>query len=1116
MSSRYFHNTDYPAQTGKAKGFAIVFMLALSAFLCGGISQARAAEGHVTGRVTDADGNAVQDISVTAQRWNGSWWEWKNSASTDASGDYDISGLDAGDYQIEFSDSSGSYAHEYYNDAALSGSAESVSLSADGTTSGIDAQLAAGGSITGTIADANGTPLSGIKVSIHQQQGAGEWRTDYTASDENGTYTAKGLNTEEYRLEFSDDNHVYASEFYQDAPDKESAQPVTAAAGSTVSDIDVVLAQGGHISGTLTNAEGNSLPDIAVSAYRWKDNWWEEQWENKVNTDSSGNYTLTGLADGRYRVGFKDSTGTSAYGYSPDVSHVNFAADVEISNANQVAGINGKLAVAGRLIGTVTGPDGETAAGLNVTLYQWNGSWWSYHSSISSAGSNSYEFGGLRKDTDYRIKFEDTSGSYASEYHFDAPNVNIAHNVQIPAAVNARLAKAGHITGKITDMADNPLADIPVSVHRWNGSSWYSNSNDNTYSDSSGDYDLDPLGSGVYRVGFASSSKENYTEEYYPNASSVDSAGNVMVTAGETVSGINARLAPGGAVSGTVSDANSNPLSSVSVSAYRQEGVNWVSNGYANTNTSGSYQVNGLVPGTYRIHFSPQGKYIGEYYQDAPDRDTGTDVTVTSGNTTAGIDAQLAQTEGQTGTISGMVTSDGTAPVNGVYVTAHRQEGTSWHWAASTISNASGRYLLQELIPGTYRIGIQDKLNCGYLNQYYSDAWHLDTAADIPLAAGETVSPDTRWNPVSGGISGVLSGADNNPLMGIQVSAWQQRSDKWNKINSAVIDTDGSYRLCLPPGTYRVKFSDGSGRYAEAWHNDAADKHSAADVTVTSAFTDGIDGRLFSIASGAGSACTIPGGRGIDLSLIPVADGSLLDEINSTFLAGLPPLTQNTDGLLQITLGAHYAFLPVAASQPATPPAPGLYPYPDNALDFVTPSGMVVMTLPALQNGCAWKEALEAAGYTISAGYNGNFKLKKSDGNYLSVRPEWLAAEAPADMQEGLTWRSSVCGSDTPALAFSATGKKYMQILNPVLADADSLGDYLTQAGMDITLFDKGRFEVHVPPAVSLNTDALVRSQEGAANITVVPETDANGDGMPDYGIDYGNGTVQTVCPAVN
>ena len=108
--------------------------------------------------------------------------------------------------------------------------------------------------------------------------------------------------------------------------------------------------------------------------------------------------------------------------------------------------------------------------------------------------------------------------------------------------------------------------------------------------------------------------------EYYNDASDIDIATDIAVTAETTTAGIDAVLAEGGHISGTVTNSAGAALANIAVQVYQNQGGGWYSAGSATTDGTGQYDVSGLATGTYRVGFQDwgwPGTYLTEYYDDA-------------------------------------------------------------------------------------------------------------------------------------------------------------------------------------------------------------------------------------------------------------------------------------------------------------------------------------------------------------------------------------------------------------------------------------------------------------------------------------------------------------------
>ena len=133
----------------------------------------------------------------------------------------------------------------------------------------------------------------------------------------------------------------------------------------------------------------------------------------------------------------------------------------------------------------------------------------------------------------------------------------------------------------------------------------------------------------------------------------------------------------------------------------------------ANTNAAGYYDIDGLATGTYRLGFQDGGwpdTYTTEYYDDAPDVDSATDVSVIAEITTPGIDAALSGG----GNIAGMVSDSGGLPLANIYVEAFQYEYSGyglyvWRLKQWSITDSGGNYNMAGLPDGAYRVGFFDR-----------------------------------------------------------------------------------------------------------------------------------------------------------------------------------------------------------------------------------------------------------------------------------------------------------------------------------------------------------------------------------------------------------------------
>lgn len=241
------------------------------------------------------------------------------------------------------------------------------------------------------------------------------------------------------------------------------------------------------------------------------------------------------------------------------------------------------------------------------------------------------------------------------------------------------------------------------------------------YPNAAGAYVLAGLPAGEYDVTFDGMAT-GLVSEYYDNRLRSQDADAVTVTAGANTAGIDAVLAPGGGIAGTVSGP-SGPLQYVWVSALGA-GNDYYDGIY--TAADGTYQLVGLPAGSYQIRFAPMNSMVSEYYNDAVLWSDADLVPVTVGLTTPGIDATLV--EG--GSIAGVVRGP-SGPLENAHVAAFDIEGGG---NGHALTAADGSYVVEGLAPGTYQVTFEGPAGAGLRTEYYDNQVASMTAASLIIA----------------------------------------------------------------------------------------------------------------------------------------------------------------------------------------------------------------------------------------------------------------------------------------------------------------------------------------------------------------------------------------------
>lgn len=218
------------------------------------------------------------------------------------------------------------------------------------------AQAAEGGKITGEVTSAaTEAPIAGIEVCAFPktsdeapggvetgEEGTEEELAQCPTTAANGEYTISGLASGEYIVGFgapfmSELNYV--TQFYNGKSAYAEAQPVTVTTGGTVSGIDAKLAEGGRIVGRVTDAStGAAIERAIVCAFGSN-----PESGGCTYTNANGEYTITGLIGGEYKVGFADPP-QYAVQYYNGRSALSEADAVSVLDGSTVSGVDAVLA----------------------------------------------------------------------------------------------------------------------------------------------------------------------------------------------------------------------------------------------------------------------------------------------------------------------------------------------------------------------------------------------------------------------------------------------------------------------------------------------------------------------------------------------------------------------------------------------------------------------------------------------------------------------------------------------------------------------------------------------------------------------------------------------------
>jgi Carboxypeptidase regulatory-like domain/Neocarzinostatin family len=197
--------------------------------------------------------------------------------------------------------------------------------------------------ITGSVTGPDTQPLPGADVWAYTTSDS--WVASLQAvTDANGTFDLPGVQAGvAYRIRFGRPiGSSLASEWFNDVPNRRSAEVVTVSFNDPTTQLDAQLDEGSSISGSATNAAGAPVPGVAVAAYG--------PWDTFVgsylaSTAADGSFLIDGvLSSPEFRVRFLPPAGSGlAVEWFDDAATKATADPFTVPDGQDVTGIDATL-----------------------------------------------------------------------------------------------------------------------------------------------------------------------------------------------------------------------------------------------------------------------------------------------------------------------------------------------------------------------------------------------------------------------------------------------------------------------------------------------------------------------------------------------------------------------------------------------------------------------------------------------------------------------------------------------------------------------------------------------------------------------------------------------------
>lgn len=398
--------------------------------------------------------------------------------------------------------------------------------------------------VTLNVKDNHAAAVPGMDVHVALDPADLNW--DYEASgrtDDAGNVTLRNLPTTEALYFQGFDN----PDDWQQKPQHDDSAVASLPAGTSNGSINLTMAKRSSIAGKVTGTAGAGLSLVDVNAY-------DATTGDKVGgtvTDSQGNYAVTGLPAGDYRLEFADelSEYTSEFYDNVPVDLSGTATPVTVAANTDVTGKDAQLTanpvinpVDVDLTGVVHGAGSSALSNVEVRAYRND----VLKASMVTGRDGRYSFSDLTSGS-YKVEFRRLSGPtdelpYVDQWYLNARSSAGATPLSVTADTpgsdrDVTLPQYGWITGAVTGAGNQPVDQAAVSAVNLDGY-------EVGYDARPGGYKvLVPPGKYYLRFdGFDDDTGTSYVPEWYDNMPSMVGAKTVTVTSGGTTSGINAHL----------------------------------------------------------------------------------------------------------------------------------------------------------------------------------------------------------------------------------------------------------------------------------------------------------------------------------------------------------------------------------------------------------------------------------------------------------------------------------------------------------------------------------------------------------------------------------------------
>ncbi len=297
---------------------------------------------------------------------------------------------------------------------------------------------------------------------------------------------------------------------------------------------------------------------------------------------------------------------------------------------------------------------------------------------------------------------------------------------KVTRGINAVMQRGGEVSGTVSGSDHRRLKNACAVLTDSSGQEF-----GQAVTNAKGDYTITGLDPGSYRlvaIAACTGGVSDYGQIWYPRAASVKKAQVIKVRLGRRTSGINVVLPKLGTITGFVrlGGKTGKPLGGMCVGVFSP--TNFEAGGFARSEKSGKYVVEGLPAGSYQVEANVggcgnNGNYAPAFYPRA--------VHVVDARTTSGINLYMQPG----GTLTGTVTDAATAkPLAGICV--GDDDGDF------AVTGKDGTYKIEQLPAELTTVEFGG--GCGnagsYAPQYYGGEVTQEAAPEVTVTAGHVTA----------------------------------------------------------------------------------------------------------------------------------------------------------------------------------------------------------------------------------------------------------------------------------------------------------------------------------------------------------------------------------------